>query len=58
MSSFSLDRAHGKFLGVCAGLANQFSIDPLLIRAGFVLSVLCGFGLPVIAYFVIALLAD
>ena len=46
MAKFQLDRAHGKFLGVCAGLSNQFGVDPLLIRAGFVLAVLCGFGLP------------
>lgn len=55
---FMLDRTNGKFLGVCAGLANSFGIDALFIRIGFVASVLFGFGLPLIIYFAIALLAD
>ena len=55
---FSLDRERGKILGVCAGLGRTFDIDPLWIRLAFVVSVLAGFGLPLIAYFVIALLAD
>lgn len=55
---FSLDRERGKILGVCAGLGRTFDIDPLWIRLAFVVSVLAGFGLPLIAYFIIALLAD
>ena len=39
-------------------LGRTFDIDPLWIRLAFVVSVLAGFGLPLIAYFVIALLAD
>ena len=54
---FHLDKPNGKLLGVCAGLANYFSIDPLLIRIGFVFGTLA-FGLPLVAYIVIALVAD
>jgi phage shock protein PspC (stress-responsive transcriptional regulator) len=57
-SSFHLDRAGGKFLGVCQGLANYLNIDPMIVRAVFVLGTLIGFGSFVLIYFVIALLAD
>lgn len=57
-SKFALDRSNGKILGVCSGLANSFGIDALLIRVGFIASVLLGFGLPILLYFIIALLAD
>lgn len=55
---FSLDRDNGKLLGVCAGLGRMLDVDPLWIRLAFVVSVLAGFGLPILAYIVIALLAD
>lgn len=54
---FHLDRANGKFLGVCAGLSAYFDIDPMLVRVGFVVATLVA-GFPLIAYFVIALVAD
>jgi phage shock protein C len=54
---FTLDKANGKLLGVSAGLANHFNIDPLLVRLGFVFGTLA-FGLPLLAYIVIALVAD
>jgi len=57
-SKFALDRTNGKLLGVCAGIANRLGIDALLVRIAFVVSVLLGFGLPILLYFVIALLAD
>lgn len=57
-SSFVLDRSRGKLLGVCAGIANRFGIDALLVRIGFIASVLLGFGLAIPLYFIIALLAD
>ena len=56
-SRFHLDKPNGKLLGVCSGIANHFSIDPLLIRVGFVFGTLA-FGLPLIAYFTIAIIAD
>ncbi len=56
--SFALDRSNGKLLGVCSGIANYAGIDALLVRIGFVAAVLLGFGLPILLYFVIALLAN
>lgn len=55
---FRLDKANGKFLGVCAGLADHFGIDPLIVRLIFVIGTLVGFGTFIIIYFAIALLAD
>jgi len=56
--SFRRDRVDGKFLGVCAGLANYLNVDPMIVRAVFVLGTLVGFGSFILIYFVIALLAD
>jgi len=55
---FRLDKPNGKFLGVCAGLANHFNIDPMIVRVIFVLGTLIGFGSFILIYLGIALLAD
>lgn len=55
---FSLDREQGKLLGVCAGIGRSLDVDPLWIRLAFVVSVLAGFGLPILLYIAIAILAD
>lgn len=36
--SFTLDRANGKLMGVCAGLADATGSDPTLVRLGAVLA--------------------
>lgn len=56
--SFRLDRVNGKALGVCAGIANRFGMDPMVIRAIFVLGTIVGFGSFVLIYLAIALIAD
>lgn len=55
---FTLDKANGKLMGVCAGIADMTGWDITLVRAGFVVATLAG-GFPwtVIAYFVAALIA-
>jgi phage shock protein C len=53
-----LDRERGKLLGVCAGIGRAFNVDVLLVRIGFVASVLLGFGAMILVYFAVALLAD
>jgi len=55
---FRLDRANGKFLGVCAGIAAQFGWDPMLVRVAFVVGTLAGFGSAILIYVAIALIAD
>lgn len=54
----TIDRDNRKLLGVCAGLARSFGVGALWVRLAFVASVLLGFGLSILLYFVIALLAD
>ncbi|WP_017665791.1 PspC domain-containing protein [Porphyrobacter sp. AAP82] len=56
--SFRLDKGNARLAGVCSGIGNYFGIDPLLVRAGFVIATLVGFGSPVLIYAAIALIAD
>lgn len=56
--SFRLDKDSGKLFGVCAGIGNYLGIDPLLVRVGFVLGTLFGFGSFILIYIAIALIAD
>jgi phage shock protein C len=39
---FEVDRAEGKLLGVCAGLANSTGIDATIIRIAVVLATIAG----------------
>jgi phage shock protein C len=58
---FYLDKRNGKFLGVCAGIADYTGIDPTFIRIGFVLiGFASGFmgGGQILAYFAAAWLAQ
>ena len=48
---FETDKANGKLLGVCAGLANMTGIDATLIRVGLVVVTIMGlFPWTLIAY--------
>lgn len=53
--TFRLDRANGKFLGVCAGLANAAGVDPTIVRIALVIGTVAG-GFPwtLIGYGVLA----
>jgi len=57
-NGFRLDKANGKFMGVCSGIANYFDIDPTLVRIGFVLGTIFGFGSLILVYLAIGLIAD
>lgn len=56
--SFRLDKPNAKLWGVCGGIANYFDIDPTLVRIGFALGTLIGFGSLILVYIAIALIAD
>ena len=56
-SRFLLDKRHGKFLGVCAGLANRTGIDVTWIRVATVAGTLLGFGSVALIYLVVGLVA-
>lgn len=56
---FEVDKAEGKFLGVCAGIAAHMGWDATWVRGGLVLATLIGaFPWTVIAYFVAALVGQ
>ena len=57
-NSFKLDKHNGKLMGVCSGIGNYFGIDPLIVRLGFVLGTLVGFGSFILIYLAIGLIAD
>jgi phage shock protein C len=53
---FALDKANGKLMGVCAGIADATGWDATFVRVGFVLATLLG-GFPwtIIGYLVLAM---
>ena len=55
---FKLDRTNAKMTGVCAGIGRYFGIDTTLVRVGFVLGTLLGFGSFILIYLAIGLIAD
>jgi phage shock protein C len=58
-TKFYLDKANGKWMGVCSGIADYAGIDVLWVRVGAVLVTLMGaFPWTLIAYFVIAYFAE
>ena len=57
-NSFRLDKSNAKLAGVCSGIANYANIDPMLVRAGFVIGALVSFGTAALIYLAIALIAD
>lgn len=55
---FRLDKVRGKFMGVCSGIANYTGWDANLIRIGFALGAIFGFGSLILVYLAIGLIAD
>lgn len=57
-TGFRLDKVNGKFMGVCSGIANLFGWDVTLVRVGFALGTIFGFGSLILVYLAIGLIAD
>ena len=55
---FRLDKQDNVIAGVCAGIANYFSIDPMIVRLVFVAGALLGVGSFILIYLLIWLLAN
>lgn len=53
---FYRNKAEGKWLGVCSGIADYTGVDALWIRVGFLMLTLT-LGWPIVAYFAIGFLA-
>jgi phage shock protein C len=56
-TKFYLDKRNGKFMGVCAGIADYTGVDVTLVRIGMVLLALLGQGIGIVAYFVVGWIA-
>ncbi|MFM6932340.1 MAG: PspC domain-containing protein [Novosphingobium sp.] len=57
-AGFRLNKAHGKIMGVSAGMADYFGIDVTLVRVGWIAGTLLGFGSLILIYLAIGLIAD
>ena len=57
-TKFYRDKRHGKFLGVCSGIADYTGFDVTLIRILFVVATLIGSGAPLLLYFITAMMTD
>lgn len=55
---FYLDKLDGKFLGVCAGIADYTGVEVFWVRLGAVLLTLMGVGIIIPAYLLIGIFAD
>ena len=56
-SDFATDKANGKMMGVCAGLARSTGIDVTLVRIAAVVATLCLTGLTIPVYLVAGFVA-
>jgi len=54
---FHLDKRDGKWLGVCAGIADYTGIDATIVRVATVIGTILGSGLLLVAYLIVALVA-
>ncbi|MEO0032175.1 MAG: hypothetical protein RIS94_1933 [Pseudomonadota bacterium] len=54
---FYRDKVNGKFMGVCAGIADYTGVDALWVRIGFLILAF-SMGWPFFIYFAIGMLAD
>ncbi|MEY4160160.1 MAG: hypothetical protein RLZZ136_781 [Pseudomonadota bacterium] len=55
---FRLDKANGKLMGVCSGIADYFGLDVTLVRIAWVVGTLLGVGSLILVYLAIGLIAD
>jgi phage shock protein C len=55
---FYRDKLNGKFLGICAGIADYTGVEVIWVRIGMVMLTLMGFGFVVVpGYFIAAMAA-
>lgn len=57
-TGFYLDKRSGKFLGVCAGIADYTGFDVLWVRIAMVALTLAGAGILIPLYFVVGFMAN
>jgi phage shock protein C len=55
---FYRDKRNGKYLGVCAGIADYTGFDVTLVRICLVAAVVMGSGAPLLLYFIAAMMTQ
>lgn len=55
---FYRDKANGKFMGVCAGIADYTGVEVLWVRLAVVVGTLCGLGFLPVVYFALGFLSE
>jgi phage shock protein C len=55
---FRLNKAEGKVMGVCAGLADHFDIDVSLVRVAVAVGIVMTFPVGLFAYLILAMVAQ
>jgi phage shock protein C len=55
---FYRDKANGKLMGVCAGIADYTGLDVLWIRLAVVVMTVCGMGFIPVIYFALGFLSQ
>ncbi|HVH48875.1 MAG TPA: envelope stress response membrane protein PspC [Sphingomicrobium sp.] len=53
-TKFYRDKRNGKFLGVCAGIADYTGLDVTLVRVCMIAAVIMGSGAPLLLYLIVA----
>lgn len=54
MKKFVKSKNNKKIFGVCAGVAEQFNVDPTLVRVVWLILALC-YGVGLLAYIIMAI---
>ena len=57
-TKFYRDKANGKVMGVCAGIADYTGLDVLWIRLAVVVMTVCGMGFVPVIYFALGFLSQ
>lgn len=57
-TKFYRDKVNGKFMGVCAGIADYTGIDVLWVRLGLIISTVCGVGFMPLIYLALGFLSE
>ena len=55
---FYRDKANGKWMGVCSGIADYTGLDVLWIRLAFVVTTVCGMGFVPVIYIALGFLSQ
>ncbi|MBB3356672.1 MULTISPECIES: envelope stress response membrane protein PspC [Novosphingobium] len=55
---FYRDKVNGKFMGVCAGIADYTGVDVLWVRLALIVGTCCGLGFLPIIYLALGFLAE